>query len=102
MEKLVWAEHPTSGTALCRLADRERGEAMTTFHKWEDVRHELFDEEEIAAIEQGAARRLAAIRLGEIRRHLGLTQAVVAQRMGVRQERVSAIERGEPAASRVS
>ena len=75
---------------------------MTTFHKWEDIRRELFDDEEITAIEQGAARRLAAIRLGEIRRHLGLTQAVVAQRMGVRQERVSAIERGDPAVSRVS
>jgi hypothetical protein len=34
---------------------------MTEFHRWEDVKGELFDSEEIAAIEQGAARRIAAV-----------------------------------------
>lgn len=75
---------------------------MTKFHDWEDVKRELFDAEDIKTIEQGAARRLAAIRLAAIRRHLGLTQAIVAERMGVRQERVSAIERGDPIAAKVS
>jgi predicted XRE-type DNA-binding protein len=67
---------------------------MTKFHKWDDVKHEIFDEEDLEAIEQGAARRLAAIRLADLRRRSNLTQRQVAQRMGVRQERVSAIERG--------
>lgn len=34
--------------------------------------------------------------LAELRRRAGLTQAQVAERLGVRQERVSAIERGDP------
>ena len=38
--------------------------------------------------------------LAEQRTRLGLTQAELAQRMGVRQERVSAIERAEPGADR--
>jgi DNA-binding XRE family transcriptional regulator len=50
-------------------------------------------------IEAGAATLVARNRartLAEQRTRLGLTQAQVAQRMGVRQERVSAIERAEP------
>ena len=39
--------------------------------------------------------------LAEQRIRLGLTQAQVARRMGVRQERVSAIERAEPGATEV-
>jgi phage shock protein A/DNA-binding XRE family transcriptional regulator len=39
--------------------------------------------------------------LAEQRTRLGLTQTEVAQRMGVRQERVSAIERAEPGATEV-
>jgi phage shock protein A/DNA-binding XRE family transcriptional regulator len=39
--------------------------------------------------------------LTELRTRLGLTQAEVAQRMGVRQERVSAIERAHPGATRI-
>ena len=34
---------------------------MTSFYDWEDVKSELFDEEEIATIEEGAVRRLAAL-----------------------------------------
>ncbi len=52
----------------------------------------------------GAAALVAANRartLAEQRIRLGLTQAQVAARMGVRQERVSAIERAEPGATEV-
>jgi phage shock protein A len=52
----------------------------------------------------GAAALIAANRaraLAEQRIRLGLTQAQVAARMGVRQERVSAIERAEPGATEV-
>jgi phage shock protein A len=52
----------------------------------------------------GAAALVAASRartLTEQRIRLGLTQAQVAARMGVRQERVSAIERAEPGATEV-
>jgi Helix-turn-helix domain len=52
----------------------------------------------------GAAALVAANRartLAEQRIRLGLTQAQVAARMGVRQERVSAIERAEPGATEI-
>jgi phage shock protein A/DNA-binding XRE family transcriptional regulator len=55
-------------------------------------------------IEAAAAALVAGNRartLAEQRTRLGLTQAEVAQRMGVRQERVSAIERAEPDATEV-
>ncbi len=55
-------------------------------------------------VEAGAAALVARNRastLAEQRTRLGLTQAQVAQRMGVRQERVSAIERAEPGATEV-
>ena len=55
-------------------------------------------------IRLGAAALVAANRarpLAEQRTRLGLTQAQVASRMGVRQERVSAIERAEPGATQV-
>jgi hypothetical protein len=55
-------------------------------------------------VEAGAAALVARNRartLAEQRARLGLTQAQVAQRMGVRQERVSAIERAEPGATEV-
>ncbi len=56
-------------------------------------------EVEIAA---GAlAARSRAHTLGEARQRMRLTQAQVAQRMNVRQERVSAIERAEPGATEV-
>jgi len=49
-----------------------------------------------ALVARGRARTLAGQRA-----RLGLTQAQVAQRMGVRQERVSAIERAEPGSTEV-
>jgi len=55
-------------------------------------------------VEAGAAARIDRSRartLAEQRTRLGLTQAQVAQRMGVRQERVSAIERADPGSTEV-
>jgi DNA-binding XRE family transcriptional regulator len=55
-------------------------------------------------VDAGAAALVARIRartLAEQRIRLGLTQSEVAQRMGVRQERVSAIERAQPGATEV-
>lgn len=53
---------------------------------------EIFDSEEMSEIEQQAALRVAGLRLGEVRKRLGLSQVDVANRMGVSQARVSAIE----------
>jgi DNA-binding XRE family transcriptional regulator len=53
---------------------------------------------------QGAAVLVAAnqpLELAELRLRAGLTQVQVAQRLGVRQERVSALERGDPGAVEV-
>lgn len=64
---------------------------------------EIFDAPgEMADIERRAARRIAGLRLGEIRKRLGLTQQVVAERMGVSQRRVSAIENGTLSVVQVS
>ena len=73
---------------------------MTSFHSWDEVKEEVFDTvgtEDLDEIAAGARRTVAearAHRLAEMRRQLGLTQREVADRMHVRQERVSAIERG--------
>ena len=77
---------------------------MTQFHKWGDIERELFTEEQLDRIRSGAARRAAAYRaarLVEMRKELGLTQVQMAERLHVRQERVSAIERGEVTKSEV-
>ncbi|MDQ0992633.1 helix-turn-helix transcriptional regulator [Streptomyces sp. V3I7] len=77
---------------------------MTDFHSWDDVKHEVFDAEDLEEITAGARRMVAesrAHRLAEMRRQLGLTQREVADRMHVRQERVSAIERGKTASTEV-
>ena len=53
---------------------------------------------------QGAAALVAAnqpLELAELRLRAGLTQVQVAQRLGVRQERVSALERGDSGAVEV-
>jgi DNA-binding XRE family transcriptional regulator len=53
---------------------------------------------------QGAAALVAGnqpLELAELRLRAGLTQVQVAQRLGVRQERVSALERGDPGAVEV-
>jgi DNA-binding XRE family transcriptional regulator len=77
---------------------------MTEFHAWGDVKREVFDAEDLEAIHSGAQRMVAearAYRLAEMRRQLGLTQSEVAARMHVRQERVSAIERGKTTVAEV-
>ncbi|MFE6923205.1 helix-turn-helix domain-containing protein [Nocardia sp. NPDC057663] len=51
------------------------------------------DREEVEAGAQRMVELSRATRLAEMRKRLGLTQAEVAKRMRIRQERVSAIER---------
>jgi transcriptional regulator with XRE-family HTH domain len=64
---------------------------------------EIFnDPGEMAEIEQGASLLLGGIQFGEIRKRLGLSQAAVAERMGVSQRRISAIENGKPGSAQVS
>ncbi len=67
--------------------------------KWVDVRPglvaELGGEAAIQRAHQRNQARLDAHRLAERRSSLGLTQAEVAERMGVTKSRVSQIERGE-------
>ncbi|WP_329590716.1 XRE family transcriptional regulator [Streptomyces sp. NBC_01005] len=77
---------------------------MTTFHSWDEVKNEVFDAEDLEEIERGAHHMVAearAHRLVEMRKQLGLTQSEIADRMHVRQERVSAIERGKTTATEV-
>ncbi|MFE1782120.1 helix-turn-helix domain-containing protein [Streptomyces sp. NPDC059506] len=77
---------------------------MTTFHSWDEAKHEIFDSEDLDDIRAGARRMVAearAHRLAEMRKQLGLTQSDVAARMQVRQERVSAIERGRTTTAEV-
>jgi phage shock protein A/DNA-binding XRE family transcriptional regulator len=57
--------------------------------------------DQIDAAATALVARTRARTLAEQRIRLGLTQAEVAQRMGVRQERVSAIERAQPGATEV-
>jgi len=59
---------------------------------------------EASEVEAGAAALAARVRgqrLAELRERLGLSQAEVARRLGVRPERVAAIERAAPGASEV-
>lgn len=64
---------------------------------------EFFPEADERAEVEAGARALVNVsrahRLAEMRKRLGLTQAEVAERMHVRQERVSAIERAKVDAS---
>jgi len=72
---------------------------MSSTHSYdrEGFLSEFFpDGEDRAEVESGARELVGlsrAYRLAEMRKRLGLTQADVAARMNVRQERVSAIER---------
>jgi DNA-binding XRE family transcriptional regulator len=74
---------------------------MTTTHSYDrqGFLDEFFPEADEQAQVEAGARQLVnqsrAHRLAEMRRRLGLTQAEVAERMHVRQERVSAIERAK-------
>jgi DNA-binding XRE family transcriptional regulator len=85
---------------------REGQAPEATAHAFDDARSFLdeFFPGSADEIEVGAAALVARNRartLAQQRTRLGLTQAQVAQRMGVRQERISAIERAEPGATEV-
>jgi hypothetical protein len=85
---------------------REGQAPEATAHTFDDARSFLdeFFPGSADEVEAGAAALVARNRartLAEQRTRLGLTQAQVAQRMGVRQERISAIERAEPGATEV-
>ena len=77
-----------------------------TAHAFDDAESFLdeFFPGDASEVEASAAALVAGNRartLAEQRTRVGLTQAQVAERMGVRQERVSAIERAEPGATEV-
>jgi DNA-binding XRE family transcriptional regulator len=68
-----------------------------TFAKWSDIRDEEIERIGRDDFEAGKQQMLAEARgwrLAEIRRRRGLTQAQVADKMGVGKSRVSQIERG--------
>jgi DNA-binding XRE family transcriptional regulator len=68
-----------------------------TFTKWSQIRDEQIERIGREEFEAGKEQMLAEARgwrLAEIRRRRGLTQAQVAERMGVGKSRVSQIERG--------
>ena len=95
-------------TARLAIAQSERpatGASRAAFITFstESFLDEFFPGEE-TEVELGAAALVARNRahtLAQARERLGLTQAQVAQRMNVRPERVSAIERAEPGAAEV-
>jgi transcriptional regulator with XRE-family HTH domain len=63
---------------------------------WRDVRAEAnLDEANVAAHRQRMVSEQRAARLAEIRRRCKLSQTELADRMGVSQARVSAIEKGD-------
>lgn len=72
---------------------------MTKFPKWKDVRDDIVAEaggdEAVSAARHRNQAYIDGHRLAERRKALGLTQAKVAERMGVTKSRVSQIERGE-------
>lgn len=68
-----------------------------TFTKWSQIRDEQIERIGRKEFEAGKEQMLAEARgwrLAEIRRRRGLTQAQVAERMGVGKSRISQIERG--------
>jgi DNA-binding XRE family transcriptional regulator len=68
-----------------------------TYTKWSQIRDEQIERIGREEFEAGKEQMLAEARgwrLAEIRRRRGLTQAQVAERMGVSKSRVSQIERG--------
>lgn len=95
-------------TAKARLPGARSGRppacpASYTAYEHESFLDEFFPGEE-TEVEIGAsalAARSRAHSLAEARRQIGLTQAQVARRMNIRQERISAIERAEPGATEI-
>jgi DNA-binding XRE family transcriptional regulator len=72
---------------------------MTNFPKWQDVRDGIVGgvggEEAVTEARHRNQAYIDGHRLAERRKALGLTQADVAERMGVTKSRISQIERGE-------
>ena len=72
---------------------------MMNFSKWQDVRGEIVaglgGEEAVSEARQRNQAYIDGHRLAERRKALGLTQAEVAERMGLTKSRVAQIERGE-------
>lgn len=67
------------------------------FIRWEELKAQLppMTPEERAEARSALEAEIAAYVLRELRKEHGLSQAQLAERMGVSQRRVSAIERGE-------
>src|ERR1051325_7703032 len=102
MGGLVPAGDP-AGRAALRGLPETRGHPMSSeFHHYtrDEFLAEFYpDPDDKAAIAAGTARARAgqrACRLAEMRRRVGITQAQVADRMGITQGRVSAIEHAKP------
>lgn len=53
---------------------------------------EILEPEELAEVQRQASLRVAGMRLGDVRKRQGLSQKELAERMGISQARVSAIE----------
>ena len=72
---------------------------MTEFPRWQDVRDGIVagagGEEAVAEARHRNQAYVDGHRLAERRKALGLTQAQVAEKMGVTKSRVSQVERGE-------
>jgi DNA-binding XRE family transcriptional regulator len=72
---------------------------VTSFPKWQDVRAGIVagagGEEAVTEARHRNQAYIDGHRLAERRKALGLTQAQVAERMGVTKSRVSQVERGE-------
>lgn len=73
-----------------------------TARSWEEIRGTLaVDEDQVAAERDRMLAEVRAQRLVDLRKAQHLTQAEVAERMGVSQRRVSQIERGELSRSEI-
>jgi len=72
---------------------------MTNFPRWTDIRADIVasagGEQAVAEARRRNQAYIDGHRLAERRKMLGLTQAGVAERMGVTKSRISQIERGE-------
>ncbi|WP_430780865.1 helix-turn-helix domain-containing protein [Actinoplanes sp. G11-F43] len=72
---------------------------MSRFHDWTDVRAEIVaelgGEEKIAEARRQTQAYIDGYRLAERRKTIGMSQAQVAERMGVTKGRVSQIEGGD-------
>lgn len=72
---------------------------MTEFPRWKDIRPDLVEraggEEAVAASRARDQAYLDGYRLAEKRQQVGMTQAEVAEHMGVTKGRISQIERGD-------